>query len=90
MIINPALEDLKQEVKSHYVLTVGEEIWYRVIGEKVDILRRIKEELPNTTEETFRKSVFDSLFEDCENEGQILLNIAVYETAFDVYNMFEL
>lgn len=90
MIISPALEDLKQEVKNHYVLTVGEEIWYKMIGEKVDILRRIKEELPNTTEEAFRQSVFASLLEDCENEGQMLLNIAVYETAFDVFNMFEL
>lgn len=87
------LEDLKQKVKDHYVLTVGEEIWYKMIGEKVDILRRIKEELksiaPNTTEEIFRKSVFDSVLEDCENEGQQLINIAVYEVAFDVYKMFE-
>lgn len=89
MEINPALEDLKEKVRDHYILTVGEEIWYCMIGEKVDILSRIKEELPNTTEETFRKLVFDSLLEDCENEGQMLINIAVYEVAFDVYNMFE-
>lgn len=87
--MNTALEDLKQKVKEHYIEHAGEDIWYKMIGEKVDILKSIKDALGATEESIFRKAVFDSLMEDCENEGQELLNIAVYEVAFDVYNMFE-